>query len=124
MESAALVQLAHDMLDKEQVLFGTLVADDDSLMRAQMKWSNADWMVDNATTEPPHVLNKSGKASIRPDKGQRRGVYPEPGWLNDPSHRGKTLGGEQRSIEKQPNAISRGINKVDCIKLQKNFVTW
>jgi hypothetical protein len=41
--------------------------------------------------------------------------------LNDPSHRGKTLGGDLRSIEKQPKSISKGINKADCLKLHKNF---
>jgi hypothetical protein len=121
MESAALVQVAHGLLDESHVLFGTIVADDDSSMRAQMKWSNADWMVNNSTVDPPRILTKGGKATIRPDKGLLRREYPEPTWLNDPSHRGKTLAGDLRSIEKQPKAISKGINKVDCIKLQCNF---
>jgi hypothetical protein len=121
MESAALVEIAHGMLDDDHVLLGTIVADDDSSMRAHMKWSNADWMINNGTTEPPRVLTKGGKSTIRPDRGQLRREYPEPQWLNDPSHRGKTLGGDLRSIEKQPKAVSKGINKVDCIKLHRNF---
>jgi hypothetical protein len=121
MESAALVELAHDLLDFDHVLFGTIVADDDSSMRAQMKWSNTDWMINNCTTEPPRVLTRGGKRTIRPDKGQLRREYPEPKWLNDPSHRGKTLGGDLRSIEKQPKSVSKGINKIDCIKLHRNF---
>jgi hypothetical protein len=121
MEAAALVQLAHSLLEEQHVLFGTIVADDDSSIRAQMKWSNADWMVNHSSTEPPRVITKGGNSKIRPDRGQLRREYPEPGWLNDPSHRGKTLGGDLRSIEKQPKAISKGINKVDCIKLHRNF---
>jgi hypothetical protein len=121
MEAAGLVKLAHSMLEEDQVIFGTIVADDDSSIRAQMKWSNADWMVNNSTTEPPRVLTKGGKSKIRPDRGQLRREYPEPSWLNDPSHRGKTLGGDLRSIEKQPKAISKGMNKVDCLKLHRNF---
>jgi hypothetical protein len=121
MESAALVQLAHGLLDDDQVLFGTIIADDDSSIRAQMKWSNADWMINNATTEPPRVVMKGGKTKIRSDRGQLRREYPEPKWLNDPSHRGKTLGGDLRNIEKQPKAISKGLNKVDCLKLHRNF---
>jgi hypothetical protein len=122
MESSALVQTAHDMLIGDQVLLGTIVADDDSTIQAQMTWSNTDWMINNGTTEPPRVVTKGGKTSIRPDKGQLHREYPKPKWLNDPSHRGKTLGGDLRSIEKQPKAVSKGINKVDCIKLQCNFV--
>jgi hypothetical protein len=121
MESAALVKLAHGLLDEMNVLFGTVVADDDSSMRAQMKWSNADWMLNNKTTEPPRVATKSGKLTVRPDCGQLRKDYPEPKWLNDPSHRGKTLSGELRAFEKQPLAVSQGVNKIDCMKLQKNF---
>jgi hypothetical protein len=121
MEASALIEVAHSLLDEGHVLFGTIVTDDDSSMRAQMKWSNADWMVNNASNEPPRVLTKGGKSCIRPDRGLLRRDYPEPTWLNDPSHRGKTLAGDLRSIEKQPKAISKGINKVDCIKVQSNF---
>jgi hypothetical protein len=31
------------------------------------------------------------------------------------------LGGDLCSIEKQPKTVSKGINKVDCIKLHRNF---
>jgi hypothetical protein len=117
MESAALVQLAHSLLDEKHVFFGTIVGDDDSSMRAHMKWSNSDWMINNDTTEPPRVASKSGALKVRPDRGELRREYPEPSWLNDPSHRGKTLSGELRALEKQPLAVSKGVNKVDCIKL-------
>jgi hypothetical protein len=40
MESAALVLIAHSLLDEEHVLLGTIVADDDSSMRAHMKYYN------------------------------------------------------------------------------------
>jgi hypothetical protein len=99
----------------------SIVADNDCSMRAQMKWSNADWMVNQGTTEPPRVQTKGGKAKVRPDNYMLRREYPEPVWLNDPSHRGKTLGGDLRTIEKQPKAVSKGINKVDCMKLHRNF---
>jgi hypothetical protein len=122
MEALALLKIAHEMLDEEQVLLGTIVADDDSSIRAQMKWSNANWMLNNSTTEPPRVLTEGSKKKIRPDRGQLQREYPEPKWLNDPSHWGKMLGGDLRSIEKQPKAISKGIYKVDCtMKLHRNF---
>jgi hypothetical protein len=53
MESAGLVQLAHSLLDEKPVIFETIIGDDDSSMRAHMKWSNADWMVNNHTNEAP-----------------------------------------------------------------------
>jgi hypothetical protein len=121
MESAALAQLAHGLLDEQHILFGTIVADDDSSMRAQMKWLNTDWMLNNNTSEPPRVQTKGGSLKVRPDRGQLRLEYPKPSWLNNPSHRGKTLSGELRTLEKQPLAISKGVNKVDCIKIQRNF---
>jgi hypothetical protein len=45
----------------------------------------------------------------------------EPDWLNDPAHCGQTLSGDLCGIEKQALTISKGINKVDCIKLQRSF---
>jgi hypothetical protein len=76
---------------------------------------------DRVTKGQTRVLQKNGSLKIRPDRGQLRRKYPEPKWLNDPSHRGKTLSGDLRLLEKQPLAVSKGVNKVDCIKLQRNF---
>lgn len=56
-----LLDIAHGLLDQYMVLFGTIVADDGSSMRAQMKWSNMDWMEHNKTTEPPKVHSKKTK---------------------------------------------------------------
>jgi hypothetical protein len=54
-------------VNTNHVLVGTVIANDDSSMRAQLKWSNADWMINNGTTVPPRVLAKGGKTKIRPD---------------------------------------------------------
>jgi hypothetical protein len=76
MEPHALVDLlvAHEQMDKYYVLFGTIVADDDSTMRAQMKWSNANWMIDTGSRIPPKIIGKDGRLSTRPDKGRLK--YP------------------------------------------------
>ena len=70
MEPTALVKMTHELFDSYMVRLGTLVADDDSSIRAQMKWSNADWMVHNKTNEPPRVTSKTGRVTIRPDNGK------------------------------------------------------
>jgi hypothetical protein len=121
MEPQALVDLAHDLLDKYYALFGTIVADDDSTMRAQMKWSNGDWMIDNNTLVPPKVAGKDGRLTTRPDKGKLKYPYPEPAFLGDPAHRTKTASGEVFKLALLPLAKSKGVNKIDAIKLKKNY---
>jgi hypothetical protein len=64
-----LVDLAHEQLDNYYVLFGTIVVNDDSTMWAQMKWSNADWMINTSSKRPPKIIGKYGRLSTRPDKG-------------------------------------------------------
>ena len=44
MEPHALLTFAEEAYNKYHVVLGTIIADDDSTMRAQLKWSNEDWM--------------------------------------------------------------------------------
>ena len=71
MEPSALVGLAHQLLDENYALLQTIIADDDSSVRAQMKWSNADWMIDNKTNQPPKIYNEATKTRVKcPDYGK------------------------------------------------------
>jgi hypothetical protein len=121
MEPQALVDMAHELLDTFYVLMGTIIADNDSTMQAQMKWSNADWMIDNETLVPPKVVGKDGKQSTWPDKGKLRYPYPEPTFLGDPAHCTKTAASDIFSLANLPLAKSKGVNKVDAMKLKKNY---
>jgi hypothetical protein len=69
-----------------------ICADDDASTRALLRWSNADFMKNNNTTEPPKVAvtqgpNKGVKMQPRPDKGKLPGDIPEPAFVADPNHR-------------------------------------
>ena len=122
MEPQALVNLSHELLDNYYCLLNTIVADDDSSVRAQMKWSNADWMIENETNQPPKIFNETTKTySKRPDHGKLRYPYPEPAFLGDPSHRTKLVGKKCFELEAKRKEISKGLNKVDCLTIKKNF---
>ena len=121
MEPEALVRMTHALMDDHMVRLGFIVADDDSSIRAQMKWSYADWMVQTNSPEPPKFWNKEGKRVYPGDKGKLRGGIPIPSWLNDPAHRKKTLSGELYKLALASKEKSKGVNKVDCLKITKNF---
>ena len=109
MEPAALVQMAHELYLKYYVILGVIVADDDSSIRAQMKWSNAHWSVHH------------GKKAKRPDRGKLMCPHPEPKFLADPAHRKKTLGKELCGLAGSKKSVSKGVNKLDALKLTKNY---
>ena len=62
MEPKALVNLAHNLLDDSYALLNMIGADNDSSVRAQMKWSNANSMIDKQSTQPPKTWNTKLKS--------------------------------------------------------------
>ena len=87
MEPTALVDMTHKLVEEKLTLLHTIIADDDSSVRAQMKWSNKDWMIANQTNQPPTIVNEKTKAKVkRPDHGKLKYPIPEPRFLGDPSH--------------------------------------
>ena len=122
MEPTALVELVHQLIDEQLTLIGTVIADDDSSVRAQLKWSNKDWMTANQTNQPPTMFNEKTKSNVkRPDHGRLRYPIPEPGFLGDPSHRTKLVGKRLFELEAKNEATKKGLNKVDCMTIKKNF---
>jgi len=87
MEPEAMLEMCKTLCDKHQTIFGTIVTDDDSSVKAKLKWSNQDHMKNNNTTEMPMITNRVGKLVPRPDKGGIPSHMPEPGFLADPNHR-------------------------------------
>jgi hypothetical protein len=97
MESAGLVELVTSTFEKHHAIIKRLCCDDDSSIRANCQWSNADYMKNNNTNELPMVpkrvgINK-GKMQPRPDKGKLPAHVPEPTFMADPNHRRKGLTG-------------------------------
>ena len=130
MEPEAMLQMYKALYDQYQTIVGTIVTDDDSSIKAKMKWSNADHMKNNNTTDVPKITNRAGNVVPRPDKGGIPGYMPEPGFLADPNHRRKTLANELYALEKlgkQPDKKNPNkkwnmtMTKMDVLRVSKNF---
>jgi hypothetical protein len=83
MEPAGCVELVTKRYDKYHVvIIKRLCCDDDTSIRADCPWSNADYMKNNNTDELPQVPKKVGKfkgqLQPHPDKGKLPGHVPEP----------------------------------------------
>lgn len=119
-EPSALVEIAHYLVDHYSVITETVISDDDSSMKAQMRWSNEDWMVANKTNTPPMVMS-GGKKIPRPNTGKLKYPCPQPTFLADPAHRKKTLRKHSCGRCAKKVAERGGLHKIDCIKVSKNF---
>jgi hypothetical protein len=125
MESAGCLQLVIDMYDKYNVIIERLCCDDDSSIRADCQWSNADYMKNHNTTIIPMVPKKvgvnKGKMQPRPDKGKLPGHIPEPLFVADPNHRRKVLSGELIAMDKSTVDKRLTMTRMDSVRISKNF---
>jgi len=130
MEPEAMLQMHKALCDQCQTIVGTTATDDDSSIKAKSKWSNADHMKNNSTTDVPKMTNRAGNVVPWPDKGGIPGCMPEPGFLADPNHRQKTLANELCALEKlgkQPDKKdpkkkwNMTMTKMDVLRVSKNF---
>jgi len=71
-----------------------MVCDDDSSIKAKLKWSDEDHMANNTTTEVPKIINSNGNLVDRPNHGGVPACMPEPFFKADPNHRRKILTNE------------------------------
>jgi hypothetical protein len=79
MEPKACLDMTVDLYESKQCCIATICIDDDASTRSLMKWSNADWMKNNNTSDLPlsaitKGINK-GKMQVRPDKGNSRRIF-------------------------------------------------
>jgi len=130
MEPEAMLEMYKTLHDNYQTIIGTIVTDDDSSIKAKLKWSNEDHMKNNNTTDTPKITNRVGNVVPRPDKGGIPSHMPEPGFLADPNHRRKTLANELYNLEKlgkqadkkNPNKKwNLTMTKMDVLRISKNF---
>jgi hypothetical protein len=101
--------------------------DDDASTRQALRWSNADYLLNNNTNVLPKVAitvgpNK-GKLQERPDKGRLPGKMPEPTYSSDPNHRRKLLTGELLAIAMATvkSGKKETMTKMDVRRIRKNF---
>jgi hypothetical protein len=82
MEAAAALTMIVDLFETKHVSVARICIDDDASTPSMLKWSNADYMKNNNTTEPPLVPKtvgkNKGKLHPRPDNGKLPAHVPEP----------------------------------------------
>ena len=123
MEPLAILDMVVDLYDNamRRVVITQLVTDDDSSIKAKLKWSNADHMLNHNSFVTPTIINRNGNETNRPDHGQLPRHMPEPTFVADPNHRKKTLKGElYRHLAKNKEQRC-GLTKVDVMRIAQNF---
>jgi hypothetical protein len=125
MESSSALQVLVEAFEKQKVVIRRLCCDDDSSIRADCQWSNADYLKNNNTRDLPMVKKKHGKnkdvLQPRPDKGKLPGHVPEPLFVADPNHRRKGLTGELIKLDTSKADIKCTMTRMDSTRIGKNF---
>ena len=99
MEPVAVLRMHIWLHTEKHVIVDRFIADDDSSIKAKLKWNNEDHMAINNTTVYPTIVTPSGNVTPRPDIGGAPKEIPEPSFIADPNHRRKTLTGELYALE-------------------------
>ena len=125
MESSGAVDVLVDAFDNKKVVISRLCCDDDSSIRADCQWSNADYLKNNNTDVLPMVKKKHGKnkheLQPRPDKGKLPAHVPEPIFVADPNHRRKGLTGELIKLDASKADVKMTMTRMDSTRIGKNF---
>jgi hypothetical protein len=87
MKPLAVVDMVHKLNDKFKCNLTCIVTDDDSKMKSNCRWSNADHCQHHGCYSM--VPDKDGKERKRKCAGRLNCPIPEPAWLSEPNHRAK-----------------------------------
>jgi hypothetical protein len=125
MEPQGCLEMVELLYLKWNCVVKKICCDDDASTRSLVRWSNADHMKNNNTTQVPKVpISKGknkGKLQDRPDKGRLNGLVPEPLFVADPNHRRKVLTGELVQLADEVVAKKETMTKMDSTRIGKNF---
>jgi hypothetical protein len=125
MEPLGALSLVVDTFEKYRVVVARICIDDDASTRAKLKWSNADYMTNNNTTEIPTVpISKGpnmGDMQQRADFGRLPGHIPEPSFVADPNHRKKVWGNVLYPLMTKSVKARFHLSNMDITRLVKNF---
>jgi hypothetical protein len=125
MESAGCLELVIQIYERHHAIVRKLCCDDDSSIRADCQWSNADYLTNNNTLVLPLVPKKvgsnKGKMQPRPDKGKLPAHVPEPLFVADPNHRRKGLTGDLIKLDKSKIDVKLTMTRMDSTRIGKNF---
>jgi hypothetical protein len=125
MESSGAVSCLVECFEKRKVVIKRLCCDDDSSIRADCQWSNADYMKNHNSEELPMIPitkgKNKGKLQPRPDKGKLPSHVPEPLFVADPNHRRKGLTGELIKLDMMKVDERYTMTRMDSTRIGKNF---
>jgi hypothetical protein len=125
MESSGALDVVVEAFEKHKVVIKRLCCDDDSSIRADCQWSNADYLMNNHTHVLPMVPISKGKnkgtLQARPDKGKLPAHVPEQLFVADPNHRRKGLTGELIKLDLAKADIKMTMTRMDSTRIGKNF---
>ena len=121
MEPISILEMVKSLHSKKFVNVTKIVTDDDSSIKAKLKWSNHDHMANTGATTAPKIINRNGREVYRPNHGELPAHLVEPTFLADPNHRKKTLKGELYRQLKKKKDDRCGLTKVDVLRITTNF---
>jgi hypothetical protein len=125
MEPHACLDMTIDLFRNKYCQLARICCDDDASTRSLLRWSNADYMKNTGTTEPPKIpISKGpnkGRLQPRSDKGKLPAEIPEPKFVADPNHRVKVLKGELYSLAMAKKETKKTMTKNDASRLGKNY---
>jgi hypothetical protein len=130
MEPKAALDMMIDLFDRKHVSIARICIDDDASTPALLKWSNADYCINNNTPKPPQVqkkiVNKKDQSirfveEDRSDTGKLPGHIPEPAFVADPNHRKKLFTKDLRAFKTNTSVERYGMSDMDVTRLGKNY---
>ena len=119
MEPDAGVEMRIDAVAKYNVVYSTIICDDDSTIRAVSKWSCKELLKLQPSFQWPRTL----KGLTKSDKGCLPLTIPEPNFLSDPSHRIRVLLRPAFLKANGPVSLERP-SKADRLRLKIYYGAW
>jgi len=123
MEADALVDMVHELDSKWKVHLSHICTDDDSTMRARLRWNNNDHKAKHGDFPKVQIQKgkDKGKWRVRNDTGKLRPSVPEPLFVADPAHQKKTLRNRLYSFNNLTKKRKHGFGPADITRIVKNF---
>ena len=118
MESAAAVEMIHNLYDTFHVKIQNIITDDDSSMQSHCRYSNDDH--ERAYGERPMIETSRGLEE-RKDLGLLRYPIPELKFLGDPAHRKKLFRNRLYTYFQLGVKKNHGFREADLLRLVTNF---
>jgi hypothetical protein len=125
MEADACLEIVTSLYQKKHVAIDRMCCDDDSSIRADCKWKNADYLKNHNTDKIPQVpISKGPNKGVlqdRLDHGKLPPDVPEPSFVSDPNHRRKQLTGELIKLDTANVPDRFTMTRMDTTRIGKNF---